>query len=126
MPDDSDSPSEVFDDPRFAAGVAEFNGGHFFEAHEVWEDQWNDLVGDPRQFVQGLIQIAAGYLKYELGNLAAARTLWEKGVGRIAASGISADDSRVVDLLATVRKHVAGLAVGAVVEPPRLEWRVEK
>ena len=43
-------------DPRYLAGVLLFNGGCFFEAHEVWEDVWAESHGDERRLVQGLIQ----------------------------------------------------------------------
>ena len=44
-------------------GVAAFNAGRFFEAHEIWEALWNETVGEEKRFVQGLVQLAAGYLK---------------------------------------------------------------
>jgi hypothetical protein len=71
---------ELFTEPRFVAAVREFNAANFFEAHEVWEDLWNDLVGAPKQACQGLIQIAAGYHKLSIGNVLGARKLLERGV----------------------------------------------
>lgn len=44
-------------------GAALFNQGLYFEAHEVWEELWLELEDEPRIFVQGLIQVAAGYFK---------------------------------------------------------------
>ncbi len=44
-------------------GVAAFNAGRFFEAHEIWEVLWNETIGEEKRFVQGLVQLAAGYLK---------------------------------------------------------------
>ena len=48
---------------RLLRGVALFNAGKFWEAHEAWEDAWREEEGDTRVFLQGLIQIAAGYFK---------------------------------------------------------------
>ena len=40
-------------------GAALYARGEFFEAHEAWEELWLSLDGEPRLFVQGLIQVAA-------------------------------------------------------------------
>ena len=60
-------------------GVEEFNHGHFFEAHELWEAAWNDVVGEEKRFYQGLVQIAAGYHKLALAQYNGARKLLEHG-----------------------------------------------
>lgn len=110
----------VSGDARFGVGVAEFNAGHFFEAHEVWEEQWNDLLGDERSFVQGLIQIAAGYLKLELGNRDAARKLWTKGLDRSRA--VAADEATGWrQFFAAVAGDLDALSRGAVITPPRID-----
>ncbi len=70
-------------DPRVALGVGEFNAGRFFEAHEVWEDLWLETVGHERLLLQGLIQIAAGYLKAESGNHGATVKLLSKGLNLV-------------------------------------------
>ena len=44
-------------------GAALFNEGLFWEAHEAWEEAWLELEDQPKLFLQGLIQIAAGYYK---------------------------------------------------------------
>jgi hypothetical protein len=44
-------------------GRALFNAGLFWEAHEAWEGGWMEEDGDVRLFLQGLIQVAAGYYK---------------------------------------------------------------
>lgn len=42
-------------------GIAQFNRHDFWHAHESWEELWLDAQGDRRQFLQGLIQLAAAY-----------------------------------------------------------------
>lgn len=46
-----------------SAGIRHFDAGHYWEAHEAWEEAWQELRGqgrDPeREFVQGLILVAA-------------------------------------------------------------------
>src|SRR6185295_14419678 len=76
----------VYPDPmdaRVSQGVDEFNARRFFEAHEVWEDVWLETVGHERLLLQGLIQIAAGYLKAESGNHSATIKLLTKGLNLV-------------------------------------------
>ncbi len=50
-------------------GIAQFNAGQWFEAHETWEDLWGELPGGPRRkFVQGLIQLAVALEHTRRGN----------------------------------------------------------
>lgn len=53
--------------PSFAealrAGALRFNQREFFEAHEEWEERWLVEEGEPKRFLHGLIQIAAGFVK---------------------------------------------------------------
>ena len=59
MTDPADLPLSPEQQQRFDTGVAQFNGGDWFEAHETWEDLWLDLPRGPRRdFIQGLIQLA--------------------------------------------------------------------
>ena len=44
-------------------GAALFDQGRFWDAHEAWEEAWLEEDGDVRLFLQGLIQVAAGYHK---------------------------------------------------------------
>jgi hypothetical protein len=44
------------------AGIEQFNAGYFFEAHETWEELWLQSPWPIRQFLQGIIQIAAGFV----------------------------------------------------------------
>lgn len=111
----------IFADPRFRAGVVEFNARNFFEAHEVWEDLWHDLVGEEKNLVQGLIQIAAAYLKLEQGNRSACRKLFEKALARIDAAGDQARQPGVQRLLEVVQRQLADLPRGIEIEAPRFE-----
>jgi predicted metal-dependent hydrolase len=43
----------------FLKGIELFNGGRFYDSHEVWEDIWRSTTPEPRNLFQGLIQIAA-------------------------------------------------------------------
>lgn len=67
----------VADDPagnlRFAADL--FNHGYYWEAHEVWEDEWNRAGrrGPHALLFQGLIKLAAAGVKAREGNPAGVR-----------------------------------------------------
>lgn len=45
----------------FDRAVVYFNAEAFFEAHEDWETLWNEAEGPRREWLQGLIQFAAGF-----------------------------------------------------------------
>jgi uncharacterized protein len=51
---------------HFEHGIALFNSGRFWEAHEAWEEVWKNRSEDGRFFIQGLIQLAAAY--HQLGK----------------------------------------------------------
>lgn len=53
-------------------GLALFNQGEYFEAHEVLEDAWNQDDTPGRELYRGILQIAVAYLQIERGNYAGA------------------------------------------------------
>ena len=63
-------------DPRYLEGIQFFNECEFYEAHEVWEDLWQDYQGDSRKFYQGLIQVAVCLHHFGNGNVRGARKLY--------------------------------------------------
>ena len=74
-------------DPRFLKGIEQFNRGEFFECHETLEEIWLEEHGEDRQLYQGIIQIAAGYFKWEQGVLIGAIKLWRSGLEKIENYG---------------------------------------
>ena len=63
----------------FRDGIRLFNEEYFFEAHEHLEGLWRLEHGEPRQFLQGLIQICAGFHHFQNGNLIGAVDLLKRG-----------------------------------------------
>jgi predicted metal-dependent hydrolase len=55
-------------DERIRRGVELFNGHEFWHAHEAWEEVWLRAEGDEKQFLQGLIQLAAAYHHVKRGT----------------------------------------------------------
>ena len=72
----------------YLLGADCFNRGLWWEAHETWEHAWNTAGRRSRQgrFLQGLIQIAAAFLKLRLGNKEAAGRLFTAGLNKLAAT----------------------------------------
>ena len=60
-----------------------FNNQKWYEAHDAFEDIWNDLVGDERQIVQGILQVSVSQYHLNKGNLNGAMILIGEGLGRI-------------------------------------------
>ena len=63
-------------DRRYLEGIRFFNECEFFEAHEVWEDLWQEYTGPARRFYQGLIQVAVCLHHFGNGNTTGARKLY--------------------------------------------------
>jgi len=76
-------------------GVELFNKEDYFEAHEVWEDAWRQEQGERRRFLQGLIQVAAGFVKLQRRQPRGAKALLERGAENIRTH---ADDEFGLDL----------------------------
>ena len=108
-------------------GLAAYDRGDFFEAHELLEPAWmgTDDAGE-RAFLQGLIKLAAAYVHDVRGNptgmvknLTGARTwLAEASVGEPTRGGID-----LVVLVDDVDRRLADLADhpnGPTLEPPIL------
>src|SRR6195256_6087585 len=67
-------------------GIELFNGGHYWEAHEVWERDWMpDRKGSDSGFYKGLIQVAAGCLHYTRHNRRGTVNKWRSGAGYLRA-----------------------------------------
>lgn len=69
----------------FAEGVALFNNGEFWRAHEAWEGVWLRRSEESRLFYQGIIQAAAGYhLAVERPRIPGAIRNFEKSLEKLA------------------------------------------
>jgi predicted metal-dependent hydrolase len=85
---------------RLARGRDLFNARLFWEAHEAWEEAWMEEEGDTRIFLQGLIQVAAGYYK---------AFVQAQPVGCVKLLGSGLDKLRPLD------GHFGGIALSAFV-----------
>lgn len=93
-------------------GLDLFNHHDYWEAHEVWEELWQQSVPDTpvRALLQGLIQCAAALLKASSGQFAGGSRLADKALVKL---------DRVLE--AGPDPH-AGLALGPFVDAFRDFW----
>jgi uncharacterized protein len=69
---------------RFAEGIRLFNQGNFFDAHDLWEQEWKIAEGEEKLFYQGIIQAAAALLHVQRGNYAGALSVYLKSWPKLA------------------------------------------
>src|SRR5437762_7107598 len=74
-----------FMDPLLRRGIQLFNGGEFFECHEVLEEAWTPERGPRRLFLQALIHVAVGSYHCQRGNPAGAVRQLRKALRKLAA-----------------------------------------
>jgi uncharacterized protein len=90
----------------FQQGIDHFNARRFFEAHEVWEELWLRAPEPEKNFLQGLIQLAAGWHHYLRGNSSGAESLLAAGVVKLSRCPETHRGLRVGELV-TRAKHWA-------------------
>ncbi len=97
-------------------GVQAFNGGRFFESHDLLEEAWRGMRGEARPFFKGLIQAAVGCYHAEDGNRRGA----ESQLGQ-ALAALAECPGRYLGLdVAALREGVAALLADVEAgRPPR-------
>src|SRR5262249_28284901 len=80
-----DSNMPLSRDPEFEHGIALFNAGEFFQAHEELEIVWTPVRGPRRFFLQSLIHLAVGFYHHRNGNQVGARLQPDKALRKLAA-----------------------------------------
>jgi predicted metal-dependent hydrolase len=75
---------EPDDRPALLAGIALFNEHHFWHAHEEWERIWLKAEEPDKQFLQGLIQLAAAYHHVQRGTFSGGARLFDAALRRLA------------------------------------------
>lgn len=103
---------------EFKVGCDHFDAGEYFEAHEVWEDLWNEVTGEEHSFLQGLIQVAVALHHAGNGNFKGTHKLFSTAFGHLTkgqnAKGrvdMEALLDRIFEFDALAQKALAGEAV---------------
>tara|TARA_B100000287_G_scaffold309547_1_gene292806 strand:+ start:1477 stop:1845 length:369 start_codon:yes stop_codon:yes gene_type:complete len=60
-----------------------FNNQKWYEAHDAFENIWNQLDGHERQVIQGILQVSVSQFHLSKGNKNGATILLGEGLGRI-------------------------------------------
>ena len=103
-------------DVDYREGIDLFNRGEFWHAHEAWEARWLRSSGCPRQFVQGLIQIAAALVHWQRGNHRGLLRNWHKA--QIKLSAVPSPYAGID--LAALGAWMDGMATQAITTAPTL------
>ena len=97
--------------PRLLRGIELFNSGLYWEAHEVWEEEWTpDRRGPDSAFYKGLIQVAAGCLHYTRRNRRGAVNKWSSGAEYLRPYLPSHRGVRLAPLVAAVDGFLRAMA----------------
>ncbi|HYO79113.1 MAG TPA: DUF309 domain-containing protein [Thermoanaerobaculia bacterium] len=68
-----------------AHGISLFNAHAFWDAHEAWEELWLAAENPHKQFLQGLIQLAAAYYHVQRGTFSGGVRLFDAALRRLEA-----------------------------------------
>jgi predicted metal-dependent hydrolase len=94
-------------------GVRLFNERKFWEAHEAWERIWLGASGEEKQFLQGLIQLAAAYHHVQRGTSPrGAVRLFDASLRRLAPFAEKHDGIERAGATALAAKHREQIANG--------------
>jgi uncharacterized protein len=80
-------------------GIALFNQGKFFDAHEVLEDVWRAAPQEEKRIWQGLVQVAVAFHHHSTGNLVGMRSVLVRAMKNLAGHPQNFHGIRVPRLL---------------------------
>jgi predicted metal-dependent hydrolase len=64
-------------------GIDLYNAGHYWNAHEAWEEVWLEADRADRNFYQGLIQVAAAFVHVTRNRYPGAVKLLGDGIAKL-------------------------------------------
>ena len=121
---------------HFLEGLDRFNARRFWDAHESWETLWLQSTSEVKQFLQGLIQVAAAYHHIQRGTLRGVPRLVDAGLRRLAMfpPGFNGVDRAAAEAAARRDRDITGPLADADFPsltllvarqdflPPRQDW----
>lgn len=113
-------------DPRWPEAIALFNNGSWYEAHDAFEELWQEAIDTDRLLLQAIVQAAVAHVHLQRGNNRGATILLGESIGRL---GRCAQGSLGLDLLSlrtTLADRLAALHQGrdpSALAEPRLIQR---
>jgi len=108
------------------SGIALFNAHEFWHAHEAWETLWLVAEGDRKQFLQGLIQLAAAYHHVKRGTSPRGSVrLFDAALGRLRPFPEGYENVDRTEACATAAIHRERVVNGEGIDPgeyPKLRY----
>jgi predicted metal-dependent hydrolase len=102
-----------------ASGIALFNRGDFYAAHEAWEEIWRSATPEPKLLFQGLVQVAAAmHQLLDLHRTSGPRSTLAKARRNLEPFSPTAEGIDVAALLASVADWQAWLEAPETARPP--------
>lgn len=103
----------------FRQGLALFNEGRFFDAHEILEDAWRECDVDKplRRHLQGMVQLAVAFHHQSRDNFVGARSVLERALKNLSGGEESFPDldlGRLREELGEWRRFLADVSPRAV------------
>ena len=98
---------------RYKKGVWLFNHRHFFECHEILEEQWMESIGTEKTFYQMIIHAAVAFVHWENGNRKGVLSL--QHTFKLKAGAIPAEAYMGLNIAALKRD------MAALIEPMRAD-----
>lgn len=101
--------------PVLLKGIEEFNSGRYFEAHETLEEIWLPSPQPLRDFYQGIIQVAAGFVHFQRGERPGTEGLLRRGLDKLVAFSpefMGVETGKLVDDVQRFRRALATLDDG--------------
>lgn len=102
-------------DDRFEKACEHFNQAEYFEAHEVWEELWNEAYGPRHAFLQCLIQVAVALHHARNENWNGAQKLCirsldylEKGRAESDPVDLDALERNVIEFHSVIQQRMRG------------------
>ncbi len=94
------------------AGRAAFNRGEFYEAHEFWEEVWDQLDDPDRTWVQGLIQVATGLHKLGRDRPDICRRLLDRALAKLQNAPVTLEGFDLEELRADAKRVLSAVERG--------------
>jgi predicted metal-dependent hydrolase len=98
----------------YQKGLDAFNSGHFYEAHEHWEEVWLRTANPDKLFLQGLIQVAAAFHHHSRDNFLGTRNLLRAGLLKLDCFPHVHGGLRIEALREGVREWLDDLETGEI------------
>ena len=80
-------------------GIACFNRGEFFDAHEHLEDAWRACSPKQKLFYQGLVQVAVAFHHHSTGNRVGSRSVLLRAMKNLRGHSGQTDGIELQNLL---------------------------